>query len=322
MKLGRWKKFQGNSKSTVNCTVSELVKTFNNLFPKFVVHVFKTTHQYNSTSAIRKNLKENEVYVVMDFSQNYFGKTHKEIQSANYGASKNQISLHTEGYYWKAGSSVEFEAFVLAPDFLSHNPCAVSASLTPVLKKIKEDLPYVDIIHFQSDGPSTQYKNKTNFYLLEKFSKDFNLKFSSWNFTAAGHGKSVVDAIGSTVKEMCNQVINHGIDILNARDLVNYIENNRQICAYLINDCDIEPIKTIFPEKFVVAPGTMKMHQVVWAKEREHELHFRYVSCAECTSNLQCCHFDMPESNIEKKTKKIPKKKPINFEKEKNLYLR
>ena len=67
---------------------------------------------------------------------------------------------------------------------------AIWAHLQPIIKMIKEDLPSVDTIHFQSDGPTPQYRNKCNFFLLTYFASTFAFKDYTWNFSAAGLGKS------------------------------------------------------------------------------------------------------------------------------------
>lgn len=58
--------------------------------------------------------------------------------------------------------------------------------------------PEVDNIHFFSDGPSTQYRQKKKKFLFNKCIADDNnnLKFGSWSFFEAGHGKGAADGIG------------------------------------------------------------------------------------------------------------------------------
>ena len=73
-------------------------------------------------------------------------------------------------------------------DCLKHESPAVWALLVPVIKKIKQEVPDFQTLHIQSDGPTAQYKNKTNFFFFQYFCQQFELKNASWNYTAAGHG--------------------------------------------------------------------------------------------------------------------------------------
>jgi len=59
----------------------------------------------------------------------------------------------------------------------------------PWLTKILLDWPWVDTLHFQSDGPTTQYRNKINFCLAATVPKLLGFGAVWWNFSEAGHGK-------------------------------------------------------------------------------------------------------------------------------------
>ena len=65
-------------------------------------------------------------------------------------------------------------------------------------------------MHFQSDGPSTQYRNKTNFFLFAYHCNLLQLHHASWNFSTAGHGKSFADGTGGTVKVLCDRAVAYG----------------------------------------------------------------------------------------------------------------
>jgi len=109
--------------------------------------------------------------------ENYAMKYESEIQSVHFGAARSQISLHTGVMYFRANkehsdgeSSKKFDvrstSFCSVSDSLRHDPAAIWAHLMPLLELIKERHPSVDTVHFQSDGPTTQYRNKKNFCLL------------------------------------------------------------------------------------------------------------------------------------------------------------
>ena len=134
-------------------------------------------------------------------------------------------------------------------------------------------LPIVKTLHFQSDGPSTQYKNKTNFVLFNYFSRKLSLEHATWNFTAAGHGKSVADAIGAGVKEMCDRFVANGNDITCATDMSNFINKSESVIkCYIIKTEDISEIRKLLPEDLKAVEKTTKVHQVVWDKSEPNEL--------------------------------------------------
>lgn len=128
----------------------------------FKKHHFNYIHQNTQYQQAVTNLKATEAVVVCDFSENYQCKLASEIQSMHFGASKSQISLHTGMIYWQTQS----QSFCTISDVLIHQPPAIWAHLSPILATIKEKCPNVDVIHFYSDGPSSQYRQKHFFFYI------------------------------------------------------------------------------------------------------------------------------------------------------------
>ena len=196
---------QVTSKKKIDCKILDVINLFNSKLPNFLKHVYIVTHQFQAIKNYKTNLKSNEVFLIIDFSENYVCKYHKEVQSVQFGASKKQISLQTGAFYYvDANNEQQCITFSSISDCLRHDTAAAWALLQPVFELLKKCVPQVEIINFLSDGPSTQYKNKTNFYLFNYFCSKLKIKRSTWNFTGAGHGKSVADGVGGSLKSLCD----------------------------------------------------------------------------------------------------------------------
>lgn len=288
------------SKHKILCTLTELIEEFNKELEKYSRHVFSTTVQHKSLDALKKKIEKNEGYVIVDFSQSYNCKSAKEIQGTHFGASRKQISLHTGGFYYKSEEDkLQFESFAVISDDLTHDAVAIWALLEPILKRIGELLPNVDTLHFQSDGPATQYKNKTNFYLFHYFMNELNLQRGTWNYTTAGHGKSVADGIGGTVKGMCDRYVANGSDITCAKDMHDYInKSSSSIKCYTVTAEQISEMRKIVPEDLKVVKDTTKVHQVVWGRLNANELFFRYLTCPDCALTNSCEHYSLSKSKV------------------------
>lgn len=52
-------------------------------------------NQFSAISHLKRHLEVIEVIIHMDFSENYKCKYQTKIQSAHFGGSKSQITLHT-----------------------------------------------------------------------------------------------------------------------------------------------------------------------------------------------------------------------------------
>ncbi|CAC5372460.1 unnamed protein product [Mytilus coruscus] len=79
------------------------------------------------------------------------------------------------------------QSFCGVSDSLRHDPQAIWAYLIPVLRDMKEKYPGIDFLHFYSDGPTAQYRQKINFYLLSTLIFDLGFSGGCWNFHEAGH---------------------------------------------------------------------------------------------------------------------------------------
>lgn len=191
-----------------------LKNKYDNDLRLFKKHHFNYVHQQKEYQKAVSELQDNECLIVCDFSESYEAKLANEVQSMLFGASKRQISLHTGMVYWKG----EAQSLCTMSDDNSHQPPAIWAHLSPLIEMIKKRKPNVDTLHFFTDGPSSQYRQKNNFYLLDYFTKTYGFQYSMWSLDEAHHGKSVADGIGGTVKRNLDKKVCLGVDIADAKD--------------------------------------------------------------------------------------------------------
>ena len=222
-------------------------------------HIFNIRHQYKSLQQLKSNLTADDLMIHIDFSENYTAKYAHEIQSMHFGGSRNLISLHTGLMYLHDGTY----PFCTVSDDLRHDPSAIWAHLHPVLKDITSQRK-LNTVHFISDGPTTQYKNKHNFYLWGHKIQDYGFKSTKWNFLEASHGKGAADGIGAAVKRAADQeVLVRQKDITTAEDFVTLLTANKSnVKFYIVKGSDIDEIQHELPTFLQAIPGTMKIHQV------------------------------------------------------------
>lgn len=270
-------------KETKRGTIAELSDKFQEQIRRYNKHYFNIHNQFRHYREVKNNLKENECFIHIDFAENYVGKMSREIQSMHFGASKSQITLHT-GYYM-TGMSDRRVLFATISDSLQHGPAAIWAFMTPVLQDIRRNYPSIDFIHFYSDGPTTQYRQKGNFFLLttEVFSLGF--KGATWNFLEAGHGKGIPDGIGGTLKRSADRRVGYGADITNAQSFINEVKvAGTDIELFQVEELSVKEIENkLKKQDLQTVPGTMKLHQVV--TRTCGEIKYRDTSCI-CIDNI------------------------------------
>ncbi|KAG6450632.1 hypothetical protein O3G_MSEX006706 [Manduca sexta] len=244
-----------------------------------------------------ENLNPSECAILIDFSENYDCKLSEEIQALHFGGSKNSITLHTGMIY----TSTQCQSFVTLSDSNCHEPHAIWAHLIPIIKLAKQICPILSVIHIFSDGPTSQYRQKKNFFLLNYFTSKLKLALTTWSFSESGHGKGVADGIGGATKRALDRRVYYGHDIVNATDaLKNLKACMKSVKPFLINKSDIENIKTLVPNNLKTILGTLQIHQII--SKMPNEILHRKLSCfcdrgqCACFKPIRHCFLEKPKS--------------------------
>lgn len=216
---------------------------------KLTKHFFNIQHQFQYYKQLKQDLNDNECLIHIDYAENYLGKLHEEIQSVHFGASQPQITLHTGVYFTKnlPGGST----FCTISDSLQHGPTGVWTYLRPLLNDIKEKHPYITNIHFFSDGPVTQYKQKKNFYLLSSEIYELGFEGACWNFHESGHGKGTPDAVGGSLKRTADTLVRCGEDILCAAKFKEALDKSgTNVTLYITDPKEVQQLADKYDKCF------------------------------------------------------------------------
>lgn len=248
------------------CSVSKIVTEFESNIMNYLKHRGRAYHQYKIISELKNDLKTNEALIHMDFSENYNLKYAEEIQAFHFGGSRQQISLHTVVMYTNDGGKLKKECYCTLSECLYHNVPGIWAHLDPILKSLLERYPMIDTLHFVSDSPATQYRNKTMFFFLAvEFSNLYpKIRKLSWNYLEAGHGKGAPDGVGGVTKRTADRLVAQGHDIASFNTLVTALSANIKGVTYLTVDAsDVKKISELLDiTNIPIFKGTMKVHQV------------------------------------------------------------
>ena len=182
----------------------------------YIAHVHRQNHQQESTKGRKNTLSESDLCILMDWSENYQCKYSNEPQTVHFGALKKMVSLHTGMISTKNFAQV----FCTFSKSFSHD--AVMAHLKPVISYVTQMFPQLKTIHFQSDGPSTQYRNKNIFWLMCNYFPKVFPQFQKiiYNYSEAGHGKEPADGVRGVMKRTFDDLVAFGEDMDNYETLV------------------------------------------------------------------------------------------------------
>lgn len=139
------------AKEKQTSTVSILEKKLCEGMVRFKRHIYNIQQQYHAYRTCLDNLQPNEAALHIDFSKNYSCKLAEEVQGHHFGASRNQITLHT-GVLYIGCSEPENKlnpiSFCSISSCNEHGPSAIWAHLSPIVNVIKTDFKEVSTVHF------------------------------------------------------------------------------------------------------------------------------------------------------------------------------
>lgn len=278
-------------KEIVTNNIGTLVKQFQEEMKKFKTHSYNIQYQHKQFRICIDNLNENEAAIICDFSENFACKLHTEIQSMHFGGSRNQVSLHTGMLY----TSKETLSFCTFSPSLEHNPASIWAHLEPIINHIKTNFPEVTKLHFFSDGPATQYRQKHNFFLLLQQTAAFD--YCTWSYFEASHGKGPADGVGGSIKRALDSRIAYGNDITDAKMAFEILKGKTSVLLFYIEEEKINAMHKQIITNVRPICGTMRVHQIVTTKEPNKILH-REVSCFCGEERGKCSCFGVKEHKL------------------------
>lgn len=254
--------FKITVKKSMESTLGNLIDKFNDQLVKFKRHSFNIRQQFAFSRALKAGISDNECIIHVDFSENYACKWSSEIQAAQFGGSHQQAVLHTGVLYTAPNCTPT--CFCTVTGSRQKGPAAIWEHLRPVLTYIKQQHPSVKVLHFLSDGPCSQYRNRGNFFLFSMELYKWGFTQGSWNFFEASHGKGAPDGVGGVLKRQADSLVSKGHDITDARSLYSaLIKLNTTIKLFYVDEDDIEQAVLNMPKNIPSVPSVMRLHQVV-----------------------------------------------------------
>ncbi|KAK6189819.1 hypothetical protein SNE40_001807 [Patella caerulea] len=230
----------------------------------------------------------------MDFAENYTCRSVDEIQSAYWH--QTAITLHPAVAYFKLDGSLQHRSFVVISNELAHNTSTVWSILdilVPQLKQIDANLEY---IHYWTDSPSSQYRNKHIFQVIANHVELFNVA-ARWNYFEAGHGKGPCDGLGGATKRFADEAIKMGAAVIqDAADFFTWASTStmREVTfLWLERDACQQKLEVTSCLKIKPIKGTMKYHAVSSNDTRSIIVGETSCYCHDCLTGEVCSHWDL-----------------------------
>lgn len=272
VKFTQWKKVAEGQKTRwkeVEETVSKVdfITLMESQTTEFRNHVERVKIQYHEMRKLRENLPENEIVLWMDFAENFICTSVEAVQSSYWNQA--MVSLHTMVVYFPKSQGQRLQSFVAVSDVLSHNATVVYTILRKLIPMLKATYPTLRTIHYLTDSPTSQYRNKTIFKILADHVDDFGIS-GRWNYLESGHGKGPCDGLGACIKRSADMAIRQGKCLIqNAEDFYAWSkkteESGSKIKYISYNQEDVGRCNDILEQKEKPTPisGTFKLHAII-----------------------------------------------------------
>ena len=161
----------------------------------FQGHIKRVQEQYRQIRTLKENLPENEIVLQMDFAENYSCRSLDEVQTAYW--SQSIVTLHPVVAYFKQNGKTKHQSFVIVSDEMSHSASTIYTFIGKIMPLLKPLKPELTKIHYWTDSPSSQYRNRYIFYTVTNHKRIHDVD-AVWNYFEVGHGKGPYDGLGGT----------------------------------------------------------------------------------------------------------------------------
>ena len=255
----------------VSLAKQEFIARLKTSIQEFRQHVFRIKKQFEALSDCKKNLPKGECVVLMDFSENYTCVPLEEVQSGYWN--QEGVTIHPLVVYFRdEDDNLSHQSYVAVSDEKGHNSSTVIAILNQVIPRLKKLVPQLSKIHYWTDGPTSQYRNKTIFSLIGDHVEVYDGIHAQWNFFEAGHGKGPCDGIGGTVKRMADNAVKRNAVIQDANDFFAWAsqehgcENDSKIDFFFVSKEECVSSSELIAQRWASVktfPGTLQVHGVI-----------------------------------------------------------
>ena len=257
---------------------TDLEQYFQKQIVAFREHVKRIRNQYIVQRDLKENLPPNHIYIHIDFAEDYKCRSLEEIQSAYW--SQTQITIHPVVAYFKNKEIVCHQSFAFISDESRYDARFVFVLLRSLVPQLIQLIPELEYIHYWTDSPTSQYRNKTIFKIISCHSDYFKVP-ASRNYIEAGHGKGPCDPIGGSAKRKADLAVkNEKAIIQDAKDVYQWAKMTEDVSSIkftFLSSKEYENAASFLDQACTgisTVTGTMKIHAVfphetnsIWVRE-------------------------------------------------------
>ena len=148
----------------------------------------------------------------------------------HFDGSWKHATLHTGIIY----ASDEIISFTTISDSMRHDLPTIWMHFKPILIFIKQPSPAITRTLCVFDGSTTQYRQKSNFFLLSTLSFDRGFIYVNWSTLEAGHEKCEANGICASLKCSADHLVAQGWDLPDVWTMLNSLQAVSYVKMYFV----------------------------------------------------------------------------------------
>jgi hypothetical protein len=172
-------------------------------------------------------------------------------------------------------------------DVKQHSAGTTLAFICKLIPEVCKILPELKIVHYVTDSPASQYRNKAVIKIVAQHEKWLNGVTCTWEYLESGHGKGPADGVGGSVKHSAEIAVKKGEVIACAKDMYEWAQKSGGVITYVyVNGSDVNLAeKKISNAQYV--KGISLAHSL---RPANGFVHMRVTSCFNvcCREFLNC----------------------------------
>ena len=269
-------------------TLKELAELVDGLMEKFIIHRFNVVHTKNMLQYLYSTLKEDEIVLIQDFSENYTCLLPNEPQSVHW--TQETATIYPVVAVLNREGKLSEDHFGFISNVKDHNPTFVEYCSSTLRKHYNDINPNYKFIEV-TDGCAQQFKSINAISALAKRPCQITRLYFE-----TSHGKSKSDSLGGTIKSFMSHAVESEKEVIrNAEEVFDFcqkylsfsdkhgfITENRKF--YYVTEEDMtDKITTTFK----TIAGTQKIHQVTNKLSLHQGIFIRnfICTCIPCREN-------------------------------------
>ena len=152
-----WTATDRSTLKTVTTDVFDFVNEFCDKLQTLKPHSFIAKQQSQFISSTKQNLKNREVLVMFDFSENYSYVVQDASQAFHFN--NQQCTVFPVIYYYKENTELKHKSCIFLSDSLTHDTSAVFTIQKQLIPDIKKTVKNIKNLIYISDGAKQHFKN-------------------------------------------------------------------------------------------------------------------------------------------------------------------